>query len=173
MILFQLGIFAVIIIASFFGILPLIGALIFIALFTLANVFTLPLMFIQFHTIAFSAVIGFIIALIVDIRKGARHMHGSIGRLIYSLKTIFSSSGFKYYLKNMKGVFFLYIIYLFTNFSKVALIITLIYLLWSIQDIKYYDKDASYISYGLVTFIIFYLMKKIFIVIALGQAYFI
>lgn len=171
MILFQLGIFAVIIISSFFGILPLIGALIFIALFTLANVFTLPLMFIQFHTIVFSAVIGFIIALIVDIRKGARHMNGSIGRLIYSFKTIFSGSGFKYYLKNMKGVFFLYIIYIFTNFSKVALIITLVYLLWSIQDIKYYDRDASYISYGLVTFIIFYLMKKIFIAIAFGQAY--
>ncbi|MCI6277594.1 MAG: hypothetical protein MR639_12785 [Clostridium sp.] len=97
MILFQLGIFEVIIISSFFGILPLIGALIFIALFTL--------------------------------------------------------------------------IYLFTNFSKVALIITLVYLLWSIQDIKYYDRDASYISYGLVTFIIFYLMKKIFIAIAFGQAY--
>lgn len=64
MIAYQVGIFLIIIISSFFGFKALITTTICITLFSLSNIFTAYLLVIQFTTIAVASCIGAVISLL-------------------------------------------------------------------------------------------------------------
>lgn len=81
MIAYQIGIFIAIIIASFFGFIPLFTVVVAIILFSISNIFTATLLVMQLTTIGVATIIGIVINII---------------RVILNLpKTIIS---FKYYL---------------------------------------------------------------------------
>ncbi|MDV4149919.1 hypothetical protein R0131_03635 [Clostridium sp. AL.422] len=69
MLAYQIGIFLIIIISSFFGFRALLTAVAFIILFSLSNIFTAALLVIQLTTIAVSTCIGAVISSIILIKE--------------------------------------------------------------------------------------------------------
>ncbi|WP_343019619.1 hypothetical protein, partial [Clostridium celatum] len=67
MLIFQLFFITIILISSFFGLPTFLFVVSFSLLFTVANVFTLPLLIIQSSVILITATIGFIIATVVSL----------------------------------------------------------------------------------------------------------
>lgn len=171
MILFQLGIFAIILISSFFGIIPLLIATVCIILFTISNVFTLSLMAVQFTTILISLGIGAVIAIIVDLRKFSKTLVGSMGRARYTIFKLFKMNGFKEYYKTLKWSFIFYIIHIAINyftpyynnaFSIICLAIAIFGGFSDISSLKTSDRSTSYLVYYILTFLNVLVIQKSF-----------
>lgn len=80
-VVFQLFFCAIVIGSSFFGFGTFIGTVFFSLLFTLGNVYTLPLLVVQSSVILGAGVIGFFIACVVTISKSPDLIEGYMRRI--------------------------------------------------------------------------------------------